>query len=402
MITRRVKVQLLVFVILTLVGVAFAGGRYARLDRLVHDPGYTVVGHFLSSGGIYEGAEVDWRGVKVGEVDKMVLTDDGVDVYLDIDNRYDTISTDAVAAVANRSAVGEQYVDLQPASNAGPFLKDGSEIPKAQTRTPLPTEKLLGDAASTVGSVNQDSLATTINELGTAFAGTALDLQHIIDSSTAFIRTADANFDTTTALIRDSNTVLSSQVATSSAITSFAKNLSLFSDVLAGSDPDLRKLIANGAAGASLLKQFLDENNVDLTELLSESVTIGDIVYKRLPGLKQVLVLYPYVVEGGFTVVDNDIDGKWNAHFGLVLTTDTLCTNGYGGTKQRAPQEGSNKALNTNAHCADPATKSNPRGAQNLNRAAPLTGPVDSSTVIGSYDEATKKFTWGAPEGLGR
>lgn len=399
MITRRTKVQLLVFAIITLVGVSFAGAKYARLDRLVSDPGYTVVGHFLSSGGIYEGAEVDWRGVKVGQVSKMDLTQDGVDVYLDIDKSYDTIPRNTLAAVANRSAVGEQYVDLQPTGDAGPFLRDGSQIPSARTRTPLPTEKLLGDAAATVGSVNRESLATTIHELGTAFAGTALDLQRIVDTSTSFITAANANFDTTTALIRDANTVLSAQVDTASAITGFAKNLSLFSDVLAGSDPDLRKLIANGAAGAAQLKEFLDENDVDLTELLRESVTVGDIVYRRLPGLKQILVLYPYVVEGGYTVVAKDnVSGLYDAHFGLVLTPDKLCQRGYGGTKKRAPQDGSNRPLDTNARCAEPAGTSNPRGAQNLRRAAPMAGPVDTSSVIGSYDESAKTFSWGSPE----
>jgi len=395
MITRRTRIQLVVFALITLIGVSFAGAKYARLDRLVHDPTYTVVAHLASSGGIYQGAEVDWRGVRVGQVGKLVLTDEGVDVHLDVDRKYKAIPSATIAAVANRSAVGEQYVDLQPTTDAGPYLR---EIALADTRTPLPTEKLLGDAAATVASVDRQSLATTIHELGTAFAGTAGDLQTILDSGTAFLKTADDNFDTTTALIRDANTVLSGQIATGSALTSFAKDLSLFSGVLAGSDKDLRTLITNGTAGATLLRQFLEDNDVDLTELLSESVTIGDIVYKRLPGLKQILVIYPYVVEGGFTVVSKDnVSGQWDAHFGMVLTPDKLCEKGYD-TKKRPPQDGSNRALNTKAHCADPATVSNPRGAQNLQRAAPSLGGVDTSSVIGSYDPATRSFTWGAPE----
>jgi phospholipid/cholesterol/gamma-HCH transport system substrate-binding protein len=36
-ITSRTKKQLLVFVFITLVGVAYVGARYARLDRLVYD-----------------------------------------------------------------------------------------------------------------------------------------------------------------------------------------------------------------------------------------------------------------------------------------------------------------------------------------------------------------------------
>ena len=46
MITRRTKIQLLIFVLITLLGVSYVGARYARLDRLVVDDTYTVVAHF--------------------------------------------------------------------------------------------------------------------------------------------------------------------------------------------------------------------------------------------------------------------------------------------------------------------------------------------------------------------
>ena len=46
MITSRTKKQLIVFVIITLVGVSFVGARYARLDRLFYDSTYTVNAHF--------------------------------------------------------------------------------------------------------------------------------------------------------------------------------------------------------------------------------------------------------------------------------------------------------------------------------------------------------------------
>ena len=97
MITRRTKIQLVFFVIITLVGVAFVGARYAQLDRVVVDDAYTVVAHFEDSGGIFAGGEVTYRGVRVGQVEKLELTDSGVDVYLDIDNDYDEIPADTMA-----------------------------------------------------------------------------------------------------------------------------------------------------------------------------------------------------------------------------------------------------------------------------------------------------------------
>ncbi len=176
-------------------------------------------------------------------------------------------------------------------------------------------------------SVHRGSLRTTVHELGRAFAGTGPDLQRIIDTGTSFIRTANRNFDVTTALIRDSDTVLRGQVASSSAIRSFARDLRLFSGTLAGHDRDLRRVIDNGSVTATQLRTFLQDNRVDLADLINNLVTTGDIVVKHLPGIRQILVVYPYVVEGGFTVVSKSPEtGLYDAHFGLVLTNDpTVC-----------------------------------------------------------------------------
>ena len=68
MITRQTKVQLLVFALITVLGVSYVGARYAKLDRFFRDDSYTVVAHFQESGGIFAGAEVTYRGVGVGTV----------------------------------------------------------------------------------------------------------------------------------------------------------------------------------------------------------------------------------------------------------------------------------------------------------------------------------------------
>jgi len=392
MIERTTKIQLLVFVIITLVGVSFVGARYARLDRLVVDDTYTVVAHFSESGGIFADAEVTYRGVKVGQVEELRLTDGGVDVRLSIDKDYDAIPADAVALVGNRSAVGEQYVELQPQSDSKPYLVEDSEIAPENTQTPIQTKTLLTNLSNTVESVDKDALRTTVSELGAAFAGTGEDLRRIIDTGNAFIEDANANFDTTTALIRDGNIVLRGQVASASAIRNFASKLSLFSSTLAASDRDLRKVIDSGSMAARDLRRFLEENKVDLAELVNNLVTTGEVVVKHLDGIEQVLVLYPYVVEGGFTVAAKSPDtGLFDAHFGLIEQSNPpVCTRGYESTDRRPPQDGSNRPMNFQAHCAEPATESNARGAQHAPRAGAFVDP------------STGEVTWGSrtPSGL--
>ena len=87
---------------------------------------------------------------------------------------------------------------------------------------------------------------------------------------------------------------------------------------------------------------------------------------RRLDGVEQILAIYPYVVEGGFTVAaKTPATGLYDAHFGMVLTNEpAVCHAGYEGTDTRVPQDGTNRPMNLDARCTEPASQSNARGAQ--------------------------------------
>ena len=86
------------------------------------------------------------------------------------------------------------------------------------------------------------------------------------------------------------------------------------------SDDDLRGVIDTGSVAADELRTFIEENEVELGELINNLVTTGEVIVQHLDGVEQVLVLYPYVVEGGFTVVSKSQDtGLYDAHFGLIM-----------------------------------------------------------------------------------
>ena len=61
----------------------------------------------------------------VGRVGTLHLTKDGVIVDLKID-KGEKIPARTHAQVEELSAVGEQYVDLRPYTDSGPYLKNGS------------------------------------------------------------------------------------------------------------------------------------------------------------------------------------------------------------------------------------------------------------------------------------
>lgn len=391
MISARTKKQLIAFVIITLLGVSYVGARYAKLGQLFYNSAYDVNAHFSQSGGIFPGAEVTYRGVGVGRVSTMRLTRSGVDVVLAIDKSWSRIPADTLAQVADKSAVGEQYVDLQPQRDGGPYLRDGSVIRNADTSVPVSTTELLTNLDNLVNSVPKADLRTVVSQFGTAFQGTGRSLGQILDTSTSFIDTANRNFDVTTALIRDSETVLQTQADKGSAIRTFSRDLALFTGTLAGHDRDLRTLIENGSATASELRTFLEQNRVNLGELINNLVTTGEVTVRHLDGIRQILVLYPYEVAGGYTVTQPG-PGGYDARFGLVLTSNPpVCHHGYEGTDRRSPQDRANRPMYTGAHCAEPASQSNARGAQHAPNGR--TG-VAYRPAVASYDASTGRLTW--------
>jgi phospholipid/cholesterol/gamma-HCH transport system substrate-binding protein len=390
MITRAVRIQLMVFLLITVVGVAFVGAKYAQIDKLLFDDDYTVSASFAESGGIFTGAEVTYRGQPVGRVGELKLLSDGVDVNLKI-NKGVKIPNDLLAVVANRSAIGEQYVDLQPRRDSGPYLQNNSKIARQDTAIPIDTTELLLNLDQLVNSVDKGSLRTTVRELGAALKGRGTDLQRIIDGSGKLIDDADANILQTIKLIDDGDTVLATQVASGDAIKTWAKNLALLSDTLVSSDADLRKVIDQGSFASQQVTGLIQDNRADIAVLLGNLLTVNEMTAVRLDAVEQLFVVYPAVVMGGYVVPAKDPGtGHYDAHFGLVLgLTPPACRPGYGGTDKRVPQDTTNIPANTKAGCtANPSTGVNVRGAQN--KPSPSSREDRNRTGYGiGYDPAT-------------
>src|SRR5438105_8177427 len=111
MLTKGVRIQLVVFTVLSVVAVTFASLQYVGLPSLLGFSRYTVTASFADTSGLYPRALVTYRGTDIGEVAALDLTDDGVLVRMNIDNGV-RVPADTKAEIHSTSAVGEQYVDL--------------------------------------------------------------------------------------------------------------------------------------------------------------------------------------------------------------------------------------------------------------------------------------------------
>lgn len=382
MIRRSTKVQLLLFVVLSLLGVSYVGFNYVGLGSTLFGPrGCTVSANFPDSGGIFTDAEVTYRGVTVGQVGQLHLLDyagadgrqiRGVRVDLNLTScDKPAIPVSSQAYVSNRSAVGEQYVNLEPTGADGPFLTDGAVLSKPG-QVPIATQVLLQNLDDLVSDIDSAKLNIMITELGKAFQGRGPDLQALLDSGDKLLARAHQALPETLRLIDNGQTTLKTQLDSGSAIKGWAHNLNLLTAQLKASDGDLRALLGNGPGELDTVRQFLASNRTDLDLLLANLTSVNQIMVSNLDGIKTILVIYPAAVAGGYTVTPGD----GTAHFGVVFNVDDppSCRAGYEGTRIRKPSETEPSTINTGARCAKPrGSVTSVRGAQNTPGGDPVT-----------------------------
>jgi phospholipid/cholesterol/gamma-HCH transport system substrate-binding protein len=369
MITTRVRLQLLAFVIVTVLGVGYVSVRYLGAGALFGAGPYPVTLQLNDSGGIFTGADVTYRGVSVGRVGPLRLTSQGIDAQLEIAPDAPPIPADLDAVVSNLSVIGEQFVDLRPARGNGPTLHAGSVIPAARTSTPVPVGDLIAHLDTFLRSVPLESLRTVVHELGTAFIGTGTDLQVLLDSTDAFTRDAIAALPQTVTLIRDGRVVLQTQNEQSSAIISFSRDLALLAAQLRSSDPDLRRLIATAPQVADQTSGLLRESGTQIGQLLADLLTVSRVTLPRQAALRHLLSVYP-VVTGGTDSSVVPADGFVHLGLALNLFDPYACVRGYQGTIRRSGTDTAPIPVNRDASCAEPpGSSTDVRGAQDVPRA---------------------------------
>ncbi|HWD04235.1 MAG TPA: MlaD family protein [Amycolatopsis sp.] len=374
MLLRKTKIQLLAFAVISVVFIVYALIRFAGLGSVFGSSGYTVKLELNESGGIFTNAEVTYRGFNIGRVGQLRLTQTGLEADLNIDPSAPRVPSNLEAVVANRSAVGEQYVDLQPKNDNGPYLEGGSVIPAAKTKTPISTDQLLSDLDSLAASVPTDSLRTVVDESYNAFRGTGGDLQQLLDTARSFTTTAQQYLPQTVQLLDAGGQALDTQNHEASNFAAFSKNLNELSGTLKNSDGDLRKLIDVTPQVAAQIDQVVNETGPGLAALTANLLTTANLTVTRLDGIEQGLVTYPALAGAASSVAPGD----GTAHLGLVLNlfNPPACTKGYLPYSQyRTGADTSPRPADENAYCAEPkGSPINVRGAQN----APYNGVPDA------------------------
>lgn len=368
MLTRFVRAQLIIFTVVSVVGVAVMLFAYMQVPTLLGVGRLTVTLELPSSGGLYRFSNVTYRGVQVGKVTGVRLTPTGAEAELSLDTSP-KIPADLKAEVRSVSAIGEQYVDLRPTTDSGPYLESGSRISVENTTIPQAIGPVLDEMSNLVGSIPQDRIADLLDETFKGFNGAGDDLQALLDSASTITTDASGASDEFRQFIDDSGPLIESQAESADSIRVWARSLAGISGQVAQNDPQIRTVLQQGPGFAQEVTSLLDQIKPTVPILLANLTTLGQILLTYNPSLEQLLVIFPGIIaaQQSFGLPGNNPTGLPSGDFALTISDPPACTVGFLPPSQwRSPEDTTSIDTPDGLYCKLPQdSPMNVRGARN-------------------------------------
>ncbi|MDT5070825.1 MAG: phospholipid/cholesterol/gamma-HCH transport system substrate-binding protein [Mycobacterium sp.] len=368
MLDRLTRLQLAIFAIVTVICVGAISAFYLHLPAAVGIGAYHITAEFKAGGGLYENANVTYRGVTIGRVEQVGLNDDGVVASMRL-NTDTEVPDNVTATVKSVSAVGEQYVDLVPPANpAKGLLRDGSKIGVDRTAVGQDIAALLTQAQSLVNSIGNTRLQDLLRETFKAFNGSGPELARMIQSSRLLIDEANNNYGQISQLIDQAGPFLDAQIQSGDDIKSLADGLARFTSEAAKADPQLRNVLETVPGATQAANTTFDGIRPNFPMLAANLANLGRIgvIYRK--SIEQALVIFPALMSALITVgggVPADEGGKLD--FKVDLGDPPPCSTGFIPPPLiRSPGDTTLRDLPTDLYCktaqSDPAVV---RGARN-------------------------------------
>ncbi len=308
MTTGKVLVRLALLVVLTVGGLYYIV--FDALQLHLGTSGYDVSLNLPRAGGLYQGAYVSLRGVEVGRVTSLQVEPTQVVAHLHL-AQGTKISDDTDVRVRDLSAVGEQYVDFVPQSDAGPYLASGSVVTVPGGNLPITVGTILHDGSAFARSINTPDVQTLLQTLTAALGGTGPSLRSLLASGQTVAANLEAVQPSTVDVLNSGHTLLQTGIATNGDVNGFSTNLAQLSAQLKASDNDIRLLISNGTPAATTLGQTLSMDTASLQSVLSNTAVLTGTAAANTPAVQAFLQTLPIALNGLASVAKgNYVNGK--------------------------------------------------------------------------------------------
>jgi phospholipid/cholesterol/gamma-HCH transport system substrate-binding protein len=364
MLTRFIRMQLIVFAVLTVTALVALSWYYLRIPSQLGVGQYRLVAELPASGGLYRTSNVTYRGIQIGRVTKVEPTKNGVRATLTIDSRY-KIPIDASANVHSVSAIGEQYLDLVSTGNPGKSFEPGQTI----TKGTVPSEigPALDAANRGLSVLPKRKIASLLDETAQAVGGLGPALQRLVDSTQSIVGDFQANISDVDDIIENSAPIIDSQVDSGDSIERWSHNLDVLTAQAAQNDQHVQSILTKAAPTADQVNEVFGDVRESLPQTLANLEIVADMLKRYNKGVEQLMVFLPEIAAVGQTLVAS-APGSVLLGFNLSINNPPPCMTGFLPASQwRSPAETSMAPLPSGTYCKIPQdTPANVvRGARN-------------------------------------
>ncbi|MDQ1203110.1 MCE family protein [Rhodococcus sp. SORGH_AS_0303] len=368
--TVRLRVQLTVIAVVAVLSVGITGVYYARIPQELGLGRYSVTVELAGGAGLYTNANVTYRGSEIGKVSALRVTPTGASAVVSLSSDV-SVPASTRAEVHSMSAIGEQFIDLLPDTDDGPFLGDGSVIPIDRTTIPTAVAPTIDRLDAAFRSVDPVTLGRVLDDSSLALGADGDTLGELLDSLGSVTTATRENIDPIAALVTDLDPVLGATAASSDAIRSWAASLATVTGQVSTRDGNLRSVIDGGEPLGAAVSGLFQDLRPTLPLLLSNLISVEQVAVTYNAALEQILVLYPPLIAAtqgtGKANADAGDPGQ-NTYFAAQLNDPPPCTEGFlPADQRRSPAEVDTVPTPTDLYCkVAPDDPSAIRGARNL------------------------------------
>ena len=350
MLTRVIKIQLVLFTILTIIALVALGWYYLRLPSVVGVGTYDLHAELPRSGGLYATANVTYRGTQIGKVTEVMPTETGAEATLRIDNHYKIPIDSYPTCTPCPRSVSSTWTSCRPATRAS--TQNGQSV-DSDRRVPSEVGPALDSANRGLAVLPKEKIDQLLTETSQAVGGLGPALQRLVDSTTNIAQGFKDNLPQVNDIIAHSGPILDSQVNSGDNIEQWSRNLNIIAAQSAEQDAALRSGLQQAAPTLDQTTELFSGVRDALPQTLANLSVVIDMLKRYHKGLEQTLVIFPQSAanEQAGTLFDN----LGQLPLALSLNQPPPCLTGFlPASEWRSPADTSIAPLPTGTYCKIP------------------------------------------------
>lgn len=245
------------------------------------------------------GDEVRVRGVPVGTIASIDIDDEAYIARYRLSVDPDApIAGDTTAALVPKTLFGDKYVELQATPSGGERIEDGALIPLDRTSAPSEVQEVLDRLQPVLDEVDPVTFANVISSTAEGLDGAGADIATVVDALPDALATITANQADLGRIFRAVPGIAGTLEERADQLVQVAESFGTLATTIDENEVELSRFVSDTADLSTRAAELLDTEGARLDRILSNSLSVLDLVNERPGAVAALLNGAPRFVNG--------------------------------------------------------------------------------------------------------